>query len=99
MRVITLFLTLVLFSAVGAGVVAYAAYTHRGRPLPGSPELNSRVDRWQQEVSSRVGGPLENTAVAGALISHGVMITPEKDGEARKWFIEAERRVVSKLPA
>lgn len=88
----------VLFAVVAGGVVAYATFTHRGVPLPGSPMLNERVDRWHDSVSARVGGPLENTAVSGALITHSVVMTPEKDGEARDWFISIERRMVGKLP-
>jgi hypothetical protein len=97
--VIALLFALVLLSAVALSVVAYANYTHRGFPLPGSPVLNERVDRWHDSVSAKVGGPLENTAVSGALISHSVVLTPEKDVEWRQSFLRAERRVVAKLPA
>ncbi len=95
---IALLLAVFLFTSVACGVVAYAAYTHRGRPLPVTPQLNDRVDRWHDSVTSRVGGPLENTAVSGALISHSVVMSPEQDIAGRHWFLRAERRVLAMLP-
>lgn len=99
MNVLALVLASMLLTTVGLAVVAFAAFTHRGLPVPGPAQINDRMTRWSEHVTERVGGPLENTAINGALISSGVLMTPEKDLAGRHWFIRAEHRAINALPA
>ncbi len=99
MHVLVLIIASLFLTVVGVAVVAFAAFTHRGLPVPGPSQLNDTFGRLSDTVSQRVGGPLENTAVSGALISSGMWITPEKDSAGRSWFVRAEYRLLSIFPS
>ncbi len=88
-------LVLALFAAL---VVLYATYTYRGLPIPGMGWMDRHAHALTAAVTHRIGGPLENTAVAGALVNHGVVLDTHKDTDLRHRFWQAERRIVAKLP-
>ncbi len=94
---LVLVLASVLLTTIGLAVVAFAAFTHRGLPVPGPPQINDTMTRLSKSLGQRVG-TLENTAINGALISSGVLMTREKDIAGRHWFVRAEHRALGLLP-